>query len=444
MKKWVSILVTVCAAMVSVFFFVLAGGNFLQMFSGPMPLMDGTDFAEVEGKYISYGAVHPVASYNEEYYSGDQNRVSKYGFVLYDRELKVFLYVVVPDQNSYDFKRVMRELRTSDVSEATPITVKGTLTRMNMGTVEHALKALADRRTPNEELAAVWDELVQTQKDWYMIEHGVVSGIAEMDVWWCILAAGLSLLIFMCRIFRIVAGEKEEKGKLTENFESPMEQFLVIQRTHVMEWCRHVRNRTEKSLYLCVLCVTAGLTLIGFLAKYSPLEILVRHFPMGIFFGEIFSLFCWSLLKARSDWKKMLKRIRKDIDKVFPSAGAQDAFAQDYLASCEEWAYDGAYKDTLAYGVLGDRYWTSVSANGNVTIIDVNRLNRVDTFVDTGRVSYGKYRGRYLFYTVKFFLRDEQNMVYERNCIFPSQKTMDEFAQLARRKAGDRIEVIEK
>lgn len=444
MKKIVNILVTLCAFAAAAFFFALAGGNFVQMFWGPTPLMDGTDYAEMEGKYIGFYAAHPVASYKEEYYSGDPSRVSKYGFVLYDRELQTFLYVVVPEQNRYDFEGLMRDLRMSETSERKPVAVEGTVKRMDADKVKHALKALEDRRTPDERLEAVWDELVQTQKDWYMIEYGAVAGIAKMDIWWCILAASLSLLIFVRRLVGMFTGGKEQETELSGAFENRLEQFFAIQRARIMEWCKYVRNRSENSVYLCVLCVTVGLIVIGFLAKYPPQGVLVRHFPMGVFFGEVFAVFSWRLIKSRSNWKKMLKNIRKDIEKAFPSAGAQDEFAGDYLDSCQEWGYDGVQRDALAYGVLGDRFWTSISGTGNVTIIDTSRLSRMDTFVDSGSVRYGKYRGRYIYYTVKFFLKDDQGMVYERNCLFPSQNAMDEFAQLAKRKAGDRIEIIEK
>lgn len=444
MKKIVNILVTVCMAMVAAFFFTLAGGNFLQMFKGPEPFGDGTTFAEMEGKYISYVVEHPMASYKEEFYSGDPKRVSKYGFVLYDKEQQAFLYMIVPEQNRYSLEGLMNDLKMLETSKKEPVAVEGTLKRMSAEKVNHALKALEDRHTPDERLEAVWDELVQTQKDWYMIEYGTISGITRMDIWWCTLAAGLSLLIFVCRLAGMFAGGKKEKEESSESSGNPLEQFFAIQKTRVMEWCRHARGRAENSIYITVFCIVVGLVIIGLIAKYSLPEILVRHFPMGIFLGELMGIFCWKLLKGRSNWKKLLKRIRKDIEKKFPSAEAQDVFARDYLASRGEWSYDGVFKDTLAYGVLGDKYWTSISALGNVTVIDVSRLDRVDTFVDSGRVSYGKYRGTYMYYTVKFFLKDDQGMVYEQNCIFPSQKTLDEFAQLAKRKAGDRIEVIEK
>lgn len=446
MNKIVDLLATLCMLVAAVVFLLL-GGNVLKVMSGAKPLENGMSFAEAEGKYITYDAVYPVASYEEEYYSGDPDRVRKMGYVLYDETRQTFLYVVTPKDYSYGFERLLRNRRMSSKSWAqldfSPVSVDGSLTRMDESMISHARKALKDRRTDDDALAAVWDTLTETQKDWYMLEYATMGGMEMMDIWLCALAGFVSLLIFIVRLVGMFTGGKKQE-ELSNTFDNRFEQFFAMQRGRIQEWCEHMRYRNNRSFYICVLSTVLGIVAIGFLAGYSADQVLVRHLPLGLFFGEIICVFCWLGLKKRADWKNILKKTRKNIVKAFPSAGQQDEFAQDYLDSYREWGYEGRGKDSMTYGALGNRYWTFITGFGDITVIDPLYMNRLDTYVDTERVAYGKYRGRLTTYVAKFFMKDKDGMVYERTYLFPTEEAMNNFAQLAKRRVGDRIEVIEK
>lgn len=448
MKKVLDILATVCMLAAAVVFLVLGGGNFLKLMSGAEPLEDGVSFAEAEGKYIIYEAAYPVGSYEEEYYSGDPDRVSKLGYVLYDEARQAFLYVVVAQQDSGSLQNLLTNRKYSLESLAKynikiePVTVEGSLVRMDASMIEHAKKALKDRRTEDEALAAVWDTIAATQKDWYMIEYGAVGGMEAMDIWLCALAAITSLLIFVVRLIGMFTrGRKQEV--LSDSFDSRYEQFFAMQRGRIQEWCEHVHYRSNKSYYMSVFFTTVALTAIGFLVGYPAGDVLVRHVPLGLFFGEVVAIFCWLAIRKRSDWKNIMKKIRRNLGKEFPSAGQQDEFAQDYLDCSREWEYEGKGKDAMTFGVLGNRYWTLISGLGNVTVIKAGQVNRVATYVDSERVAYGKYRGRVISYVAKFFLRDNAGMVSETNYLFPTEAAMDAFAQLLKRRVDGRIEVAE-
>lgn len=449
MKKIMDILATVFMLAAAVGFFLLGGRNFLKMTSGAEPLKDEVSFAEAEGKYITYEATYPVGSYDEEYYAGDPNRVSKLGFLLYDEARQAFLYVTVPQQDSGSLKTLMINRRHTLESLAKynvklePVTVEGSLVRMDASMVKHAQSALKDSRPEDETLKAVWDTLAATQKDWYMIEYGAVGGLETMDIWLCTLAAGLSLLIFIFRLIGMLTGGKKQEV-LSDSFDSRYEQFFAMQRERIREWCEYMRYRNNRSFYICVICTTVGVAAIGFLAGYSAKMVMVRHLPLGVFFGEIVCVFCWLALKKKADWKSIFKKIRKNLGKIFPTAEQQEEFAQDYLDSCREWEYEAKGKDSMKFGVLGNRYWTMIGGFGDVTVIEAGRVNRVTTYVDSERVSYGKYRGRVISYVAKFFMRDNEGLVYERNCLFPTEAAMDAYAQLLKRRVGDRIEVEEK
>lgn len=448
MKKVMDILATVFMLVAAVGFFLLGGGNFLQMMAGAEPLGDGVSFAEAEGKYITYEATYPVGSYEEEYYSGDPDRVSKLGYVLYDEGRQAFLYVTVAQQDSGGLQRLLINRGHSSESwskynlNMDPVTVEGSLVRMDASMVKHAESALKDRKTDDKALAAVWDTIAATQRDWYMIEYGAVGGLETMDIWLCTLAAGLSFLIFIFRLIGMFTrGKKQEV--LSDSFDSRYEQFFAMQRERIREWCEHMRYRSNRSFYICVICTTIGIAAIGFLAGYPAGDVLVRHVPLGVFFGEIVCVFCWLTMKKRADWKHTLKKIRKNLGKEFPTAEQQEEFAQDYLDSCGAWEYEGKGKDSMTFGVLGNRYWTLIAGFGNVTVIEASRVNRVTTYVDSERVSYGKYRGRVISYVAKFFMKDNEGMVYEKNYLFPTEAAMDAFAQLLKRRVEGRIEVVE-
>ncbi len=447
MNKIVELAVTFCMLAAAVGFLLLGGKNALTIMSGAEPLAEETSFAEAEGKYIIYDAAYPVASYEEEFYSGDPDRVSKMGYVLYDETRQTFLYVVTPKDYSYGFDRLLRNRKMPEQSWAqldlSPISVDGSLTRMDETTVSHARKALRDRRTENEALAAVWDTLAETQTDWYMLEYATMGGMEIIDIWLCALASFISLLIFIFRLVKMFTGGKKQE-ELAGTFESRFEQFFAMQRGRLREWCDSMRVRTNRSLYVCVLCTTVAVVAIGFLAQYPVDKVLVRHFPLGLVFGEIICLLCVPMLKKKGDWKKILKKTRKNVEKAFPSAGQQDEFAQDYLDNCGEWGHEGKGKDSMSYGALGNKYWTFLSGYGDVMIINPLSVNRVDTYVDMERVSYGKYRGRLITYVAKFFMRDNDGTVYEKMYLFPTKEAMNNFAQLLKRRVGDRIEVIQK
>ncbi len=446
MNKVMDILATVFMLVAAVVFLLLGGANFLKMISGAKPLEDGVSFAEAEGRYVTYEATYPVGSYEEEYYSGDPNRVSKMGYVLYDEARQVFLYVTVPQQDSGGFQRLTRNRRMPSESwpelNLSPVVVEGSLVRMDESMVRHAKSALKDMYTDDEALAQVWDTLAASQTDWYMIEYGAVAGLETMDIWLCTLAAGLSLLIFIFRLIGMLTkGKKQEV--LSDSFNSRYEQFFAMQRERIREWCEYIRCRSNRSFYICVVCTTAGIVAIGFLAGYSAEKVMVRHLPLGVFFGEVVCIFCWLAMKKRSDWKNILKKIRKNLGKIFPTAEQQEEFAQDYLDSCREWEYEAKGKDSMTFGVLGNRFWTLIAGFGNVTVIEASRVNRVTTYVNSERVSYGKYRGRCITYVAKFFMKDKEGLVYETNCLFPTEAALDAYAQLLKRRAGDRIEVVE-
>ena len=150
MKKVLDIVVTLCTLGAAVFLALMIGPQFLKLQGGAKALGQ-KEFAEAEGSYISYEAAYPVASWVEEYYSGDPDRVRETGYVVYDEGRQEFIYVVVSDRDNRDFSSLMRDLHMvsemRDDDDMTPVPVKGTLKALEESDVKQILRALEESET---------------------------------------------------------------------------------------------------------------------------------------------------------------------------------------------------------------------------------------------------------------------------------------------------------
>ena len=66
MKKQIYVGMAVFSITVIAFLGVLTGRQFLSLLAGPEPA-EGASLEQMEGQYITYSVVHPVASFVEEY-----------------------------------------------------------------------------------------------------------------------------------------------------------------------------------------------------------------------------------------------------------------------------------------------------------------------------------------------------------------------------------------
>ena len=80
MKRLFHLGVTLFSAVIAVSFLLLAGPKMLALQTGSKPLKPDQNFADAAGTYISYEAAYPVAFWEEEYYSGDPDRVKTSGY----------------------------------------------------------------------------------------------------------------------------------------------------------------------------------------------------------------------------------------------------------------------------------------------------------------------------------------------------------------------------
>ena len=137
-----------------------------------------------------------------------------------------------------------------------------------------------------------------------------------------------------------------------------------------------------------------------------------------------------------------MKKIAKNIDRALPSREAREEFAEDILKAGKEWTFREKRKDSMQQGVVGSRYWVSMGWNGLVTIVDSQRLDRIETATISGQIRSGKVRIRYVSYVVRFF---EKSAAPKKNCdkviSFQSKDAEGLFMVLVRKRVGDRIEI---
>lgn len=468
MKKVLDIIMMLCALGAAVFFALMAGPQFLKLQRGAEALGQ-EEFGEAEGRYVSYEAAYPVASQVEEYYSGDPDRVRRRGYVVYDDVRQEFLYVVVSDRDERDFNSLMRNLdAVSEMREGrdmAPVPVKGTLKAMDESAAKQAAKALEESsivsRYGNYEgqeeyfetyygdeygklMVRMSQELAQSggQADWYVLENKIIDGLALHEIWIGFLAAALNFLIFIGKLVLLFRGKGSEAGKELPESADKMERVIEAQRRWVTDWCRYSQDRAYKQIYLTVAGGVAMLVVIGVLAKATPQQILSLHVPSGLLFGEGVAVLFWLTMRRRSNPNKVLKGIRKALDKEFSSSGERDRFAEDILEAGTEWDFQERSKESMIRGTLGSRYWVIFLGGGMTTVVDSDRVGALETEHVTEYVRSGKVRLRQEYYIVRFIDRDS---AAKKNCnrelSFHTEDGRGDFMILARRRKGDEIRI---
>lgn len=469
MKKFLNIVVTLCMIGCAVGFWMVGGSRFLVLQSGPETIGDGA-FSQAEGKYISYEAAYPVASSAEEYYSGDPDRVRTMGYVVYDEQHRAFLYVVVPDQDSGRLENLMWNLKLAVELRAgkdmSPATVEGTLEPMEDSVVERVLAALEDSEVIRlyndfqgeaaykeayfadeygkvmEDMCLNLDKVLQ-QTEWYCIEHGVMDGLERSDVWICILAAGVSLLIFVIRLLSLFAGGKKKDIALPAPSGSRMEQFYARQREWVEEWCEYNLNRGRRLAYLAVIGSVVILVGIGIFVKVPTQRLIAFYLSLGLLLGEIIGAIFWLGQKGQSKPEKILKKFAGHIGKALPSAAEQEIFAEDILAAGKEWEFREKTKSTMVQGVVGNHYWVAMLWNGIVTIVDSEKLGKIETETISGTVRSGKVRVSYQSYAVRFYYKSAKPKKFcDAALSFDSKDNQRNFIALARKRVDGNVEFM--
>jgi len=441
MNRFIQAAVAAFALAAAVFFGVLAGGPFMQVLSGPTALTGS--FEDAEGDYVTYEAVHPVASYGVESYSGDPDRISKWGYVMYDEERQAFLNVVVSDRKHSSFHHLMRDANqiTADNSrpEVTPILVNGTLTLMDDVQVDMLFDALLgeDSKTTDQ-----MNELAFAQEKWYSIEAQTAGGLSMLDVWITITAAVLNALICLFALAGLAKGEKGRAKKRRKLSDNKLDELLALQRPWLEQWNAKMKAKQNRYALASGILGAAILTGIGFATKYSVKEIMTRHLPLGLVIGEAFGILLWVGQKVRLNTEKNIDSFRKNIQKALPNQGLQEEFAADILREGPQNSFREKGSEEMCCVTVGQRFWLALHSSGAVTIVDGNQVQRVETETVSGQIRSGKVRVSFVNYQARIYLKNSKR---KKGCdasfVFQCEETTGFLVSQIRKHMGDAIEI---
>ena len=445
MKKQIYIGMALFALAAAVFFCVLTGREFLSLVSGPEAAADGASLEQMEGQYITYSVAHPVASFAEEYYSGDESRVSKMAYVIYDRERQAFFKLIVSARNKGEFDRLMRAVNRSQelkdswgemqADEERPIEVAGSFLPIEE---TGQIRRIADALTGEDSYGTKeMNQSALSQTSWYVLEDRTIGGIPVLDLWLCAVAAGLSILILL--IYLILIAKKSGASAEEGHARDAVEQLLAKQRTWLTPWCEKGSKKQNRMAFLVLAGAIAGLIVLGLIVGFPVQRVMTCHLPIGVIVGELsaFMLVLGAGVSLRPD--KILKRCKKNLERALPGQADREKAARELLDTSKEWTVLEKGKEDIRYGITGEHYWMVLTGKGQADVAEADRIGAIKSETVSGQVRSGNVRVNYTYYTIQISYKDSKkkkgaDVVFN----FDAEDTAGHFMILARKRLGDR------
>lgn len=118
-------------------------------------------------------------------------------------------------------------------------------------------------------------------------------------------------------------------------------------------------------------------------------------------------------------------------------------FAEDMLNAGAEWNFGEKTKNSMTRGVLGSRYWVALLWNGAVTLIDAEKLGKIETETISGTVRSGKVRVHYESYAVRFYYKSAKpKKLCDESLSFDCRDNQRHFITLAKKRTGGNVEYM--
>lgn len=435
---------TLCLVAAVAGFWLLAGNSFRQMMSDPVSLEEylhgasGKTLKDAEGAYVTYDAMYPLSSCAEEYYSGDANRVMTLGYPIYDEESGICLYVVINEQRDSQLGSRLSKFRLPQEQwgDLKPIRLSGTLEVMDDDMIQRALKALEDYKKSVVNRIEGAKELAQNQTEWYMLRENEIDGLKPGQIIGCMLAAGLCLLILVYRVLAFLLRAVRKKSEIIPA--SQLDQFILKQQGAWVEaWCQDYDIYARKISYCTVLILVIVMGGIGLLVGYSPKEVAALHLSWAVFLGSLAGVLAWCFTHKGAKADKLLGKIRKGVEKALSTPGMQEAFAEDMLNVEKEWQYRNVRKSfsvhTMCIVLLGEHYCCRMAANGEVTVIDTQRLKAVKN---------GSSGQRDVWSFGIWYQQPEERKMPDQSFLIWGEEAAGELMYLMKKKIGDGVKYI--
>ena len=469
MKKMVHIVIMLCSAAIAVIFGVFSVLHFSKMQTNPEPLKSDVNYADAEGTYISFEASYPIASWVDEYYSGDPDRVRSTGYVIYDVIHDTFVCTIVLDEKDPGFGSLMRGMQLPATTRAgrdmMPITINGFLERATPEQAELAEKALDENDVlkmyidfmdsdgymksyfEDDEYGITLGSMCQKlldgnkQTQWYVIKQEM-DNLSTVKTWLCFLTACLNALIFLFSVVGLLRSNRQETTDANESYGSLSERFLAEQKVYAADWCTYNLKRAHRLIVFSVVIPLVICIAIAFLVKSTD-SILSLYFPLGLLIGEIIALILWSSQTSQSKPDKILKNFQKYLTKELPNDSMRNEFMQEYVNTEPKWIFHEKTHEGMIWGKAGERYWSFFSWTGRVTIVEVSRLNEVETETVSGTVNNGTVRVRYESYVANFYYQyDNAKRKPDKSVSFNVKDNLESFIELARKRVGNSVAIM--
>lgn len=451
MKKKSQLSVVILTLAVILFLGIAAGGRIKDLLAGAVPLADDMTFEQARDTYITYDVTHPVVSYPEEYYSGDPGRIRRMAYIIYDEGRQAFLKIVVSEQNTGSFDRLLRAANMSDEvkeswgeqldSQLKPVSITGSIISIEdadaMDAVLDALMSPDFQGTEALRTAALAQSVW-----WYVLEDGYIQSLPTWHLWVCIVVIGINVLFLLIALISLLRKGVNEDF-LSKDHGTYTTQFFKRQLSWLEPWCKKGLAKRTRTAFLVMLAVTAALTGVGFYVGYSSIEVLTCHLPLGLGIGELYGLPLLLGVGLAFNPYKILKNISKSFEKLYPVQSDRETIAQDLMEADDSWVIREQGKEESLCAVLGGRYWVVLSGAGSVTVVDGSRVGKMYSETVSGQVRTGKVRYNYTSYVIYIFYQgDEEKKHANVQFAFNSEGASGHFMALARKRLGDRAQTV--
>ena len=425
MKKQIVAVIAVLAVIVTAFYAVLTGSQFMAMMTGAKNDGDNLILEEMENQYITYSVADPIVTYAEEYYSGDPDRVSKWAYIIYDEKHQTFLKIVIPER------------RKSKKS----IDVKGSLILCTDTEEIRRIQSDIQKEISIDDEDILNQALSQTK--WYVLEDGYVGGIPKINLWICAVTVCLNIIFFIICLFSLLS--KNNNSYVPGS--SSMEQLLNRQRIWLEPWCKEGSKSRCIQGVLWIIGSVAVITVIGFVVKYPIMYVLTLHLPIGLCVGELCGVtIILGVLKTFNP-NRILKEYQKNLKNEVPNGKDLDTISEELLRTEAKWSVieKSIFKEQIRYGILGERYWILFREGGIVRVLDSEQIAQMKSEKVSGQVRRGRVRTYYVYFEVNIKYRNsDKKKGWDTSFSFNSEEAAGHFMALVRERLGDRaLEVIQ-
>lgn len=261
------------------------------------------------------------------------------------------------------------------------------------------------------------------------------------DSFLCRITAVVSLLIFVWRVAKSLFREGR-KDESVGDAPAGMHRFLTKQSIWIRECCKQSYAKSKITIYLWVVGSMAVLVIIGFLVGAPAQYVFTFHAPIGLLFGEALAVMMWPLLRAQGNWKKIIKKLQKNVMKLFPADEARQGYFEDYFDTDDRYTLVSKDSGDTTVFTVGEKYWSSIRQVGTLNVVSAPQVEHIEFFEETIVVTINRVRTYTTHYVAEFFDRNEnpKKRLMSRFS-FENRETLNTFLTLVSERTEGKIPV---